>query len=38
LGSLGFHNNSLLNGIYSSTLASEVARALYLGVYIERLA
>ena len=30
---MGFRNNSLLNGIYSSALASKVAYALYLGVF-----
>jgi len=37
LGSLGFRDNSLLNSIYSSALASKVAYALRLGVYMGRL-
>jgi len=36
LGSLGYYNNNLFNGIYSSILVSKVIRALYLGVFFKK--
>jgi hypothetical protein len=34
---LGFYNNSLFNGIYSSILVFKVARALRLGVFFGKI-
>jgi hypothetical protein len=36
LGSLGYYNDSLLNGIYSSVLVLRVVCALYLGVFFRK--
>ena len=36
MGSLGFYNNSLLNGIYSSILVFRVTYTLYLRVFFKK--